>query len=145
VLVGLLIQDFPDTVLGLKDSSGQVHYMETLLEQYPGFAVFPSSESLLLRAMRKGAAGCISATANTHVTGIRWLYDGWRGPDAAAFHDMVSGIREAVQPFGWIPAVKAILAAREGTPDWARVRPPLGALNEQQSAELLAAVTEARG
>jgi len=145
VLVGLLIQDFPDTVLGLKDSSGQVHYMETLLEQYPGFAVFPSSESLLLRAMRKGAAGCISATANTHVTGIRWLYDGWQGADATAFHDMASGIREAIQPYGWIPAVKAILAAREGKPDWARVRPPLDALNEEQTKELLKAVAAAGG
>jgi 4-hydroxy-tetrahydrodipicolinate synthase len=145
VLVGLLIQDFRDTVVGLKDSSGQVHYMETLLEQYPGFAVFPSSESLLLRALRKGAAGCISATANTHVTGIRWLYDGWESPEAQALHEVASGIREAVAPFGWIPAVKAILAAREGKPDWARVRPPLDALSEEQTKELLAAVAAAGG
>jgi 4-hydroxy-tetrahydrodipicolinate synthase len=145
VLVGLLTHDFPDTVLGLKDSSGQVHYVETLLEQNPGFAVFPSSESLLLRALRKGAAGCISATANTHVTGIRWLYDGWQGADAQAFHDMASGIREAIQPYGWIPGVKAILAARESTPDWARVRPPLDALNEEHTKELLKAVAAAGG
>jgi 4-hydroxy-tetrahydrodipicolinate synthase len=145
VLVGLLIQDFPETVVGLKDSSGQVHYMETLLEQFPGFAVFPSSEAVLLRAMRKGAAGCISATANTHVTGIRWLFDGWEGPDAQDLHDMAARVREAVQPFGWIPAVKAILAAREGKPDWARVRPPLDALNEEQTKELLAAVAAAGG
>jgi 4-hydroxy-tetrahydrodipicolinate synthase len=145
VLVGLLIQDFPETVVGIKDSSGQVHYLETLLEQYPGFAVFPSSESILLRALRKGAAGCISATANTHVTGIRWLYDGWQGSDAQALHEVASGIREAIQPFGWIPAVKAILAAREGAPDWARVRPPLDALNEEQAKELVAAVAKAGG
>lgn len=145
VLVGLLIQDFPDTVVGLKDSSGQIHYMETLLEQFPGFAVFPSSESILLRALRKGAAGCISATANTHVTAIRWLYDGWQGPDAGALHEVASSVREAVQPFGWIPAVKAILAAREGNPDWARVRPPLDALGEEQTKELLAAVAKAGG
>jgi 4-hydroxy-tetrahydrodipicolinate synthase len=145
VLVGLLIHDFPETIVGLKDSSGQIHYMETLLEQYPGFAVFPSSEAILLRALRKGAAGCISATANTHVTGIRWLYDGWEGPDAQALHEVVAGIRDAVQPFGWIPSVKAILAAREGTPDWNRVRPPLDALNEEQSKELLKAVASAGG
>lgn len=145
VLVGLLIQDFPDIVVGLKDSSGQVHYMETLLESYPGFAVFPSSESILLRAMRKGAAGCISATANTHVTGIRWLYDGWDSAAAQSLHEIASSIREAVQPYGWIPAVKAILAAREGKPDWERVRPPLDALNEQQKTELLEAVAKAGG
>lgn len=145
VLVGLLIHDFPDTVLGLKDSSGQIHYMETLLEQNPGFAVFPSSEGLLLRALRNGAAGCISATANTHVTGIRWLFDGWQGPHAQELHEMVSRVRDAVQPFGWIPGVKAILASREGTSDWTRVRPPLDALDERQTKELLAAVAAAGG
>jgi 4-hydroxy-tetrahydrodipicolinate synthase len=142
-LVGLLIQDFPETVVGLKDSSGQVSYMETLLASYPNFAVFPSSESLLLQAMRKGAAGIISATANTHVTGIRALYDGWQSEQAGALHDKAAAIREAAAPYGWIPAVKAILAAREGTPEWALVRPPLGALNEQQRAELFAAVKAA--
>ena len=140
-LIGLLIQDFPDIVVGLKDSSGDVAYVETLLETYPGFAVFPSNESLLRAAMQKGAAGCISATANTHVAGIRRLYDGWKGPEAEALHKAASDIRAAVQPYGWIPAVKAILAAREGSPDWARVRPPLDALDDKKKADLMLALS----
>jgi len=145
VLVGLLTHDFPETVLGLKDSSGDVDYMETLLESYPGFAVFPSSESLLLRGMRKGAAGLISATANTNVAGIRALYDGWQDEDALDLHKKAAAIREAVAPYGWIPGVKAILAAREGTPDWARVRPPLDELSDLQKTDLLTAIEMAGG
>lgn len=145
VLVGLLIQDFPDTVVGLKDSSGDVDYMETLLENFPGFAVFPSSEALLLNAMRKGAAGLISATANINVAGIREVYDGWQRPDALSLQSKASLIRESVAPFGWIPGVKAILAAREGTPDWARVRPPLDELSDQQKTDLLTALREITG
>ena len=145
LLVGLLLQDFPETIVGLKDSSGDVDYMETLLESYPGFAVFPSSESLLLKGLRKGAAGIISATANTHVAGIRALYDNWQTDQAAALHDRASAIRAAAQPFGWIPAVKAILAAREGTSDWARVRPPLDELNDDEKNDLLAAIEAAGG
>jgi 4-hydroxy-tetrahydrodipicolinate synthase len=144
-LVGLLTQDFPDTVVGLKDSSGDVDYMETLLETFPGFAVFPSSEALLLNAMRKGAAGLISATANINVAGIREVFDGSQRPDALSLQSKASLIREAVAPFGWIPGVKAILAAREGTPDWARVRPPLDELSDQQKTDLLAAVREITG
>jgi 4-hydroxy-tetrahydrodipicolinate synthase len=144
-LVGLLTQDFPDTVVGLKDSSGDVDYMETLLETFPGFAVFPSSEALLLNAMRKGAAGLISATANINVAGIREVFDGLQRPDALSLQSKASLIREAVAPFGWIPGVKAVLAAREGTPDWARVRPPLDELSDQQKTDLLAAVREITG
>jgi 4-hydroxy-tetrahydrodipicolinate synthase len=145
ILVGLLIQDFPDTVAGLKDSSGDTDYMETLLESFPGFAVFPSSEALLVRAMRKGAAGLISATANINMAGIREVYDGLERPDILSLQSKASLIREGVAAYGWIPGVKAILAAREGTPDWARVRPPLDELSDQQKTELLAAVREITG
>lgn len=145
-LVGLLIQDFPGVVVGLKDSSGDAEYLNTLLESYPGFAVFPSSESALLDAMRRGAAGCISATANTHVAMIRNLYDNWEdAANAENMHRACSAVRAAVQPFGWIPGVKAILSARDGTPDWNRTRPPLEALDTKRKAELLAAVAAAGG
>ena len=145
-LVGLLISDFPGVVVGLKDSSGDVEYMNTLLESYPGFAVFPSSESLLLDAMRRGAAGCISATANTHCTIIRNLYDNWQDTESAeALQYACASIRAAVQPFGWIPGVKAILSAREGTPDWNRMRPPLEPLEPKQKSDLLTAVAAAGG
>jgi 4-hydroxy-tetrahydrodipicolinate synthase len=144
-LVGRLIAAYPKTVVGLKDSSGVVAYTERLLAEYPGFAVFPSSEALLLAALKKGAAGCISATANTHVAGMRKLYDGWQGPSAHALHEAASRVRYAVQNYPFIPAVKAILAAREGRPDWLRIRPPLEPLDAKASTEMLAALKQAEG
>jgi len=139
-LVARLITAFPDTVAGLKDSSGDVAYTDRLLSEHQGFAVFPSSESLLLAGLRKGAAGCISATANTHVAGIRRLYDGWRGPDAEKLHEATSRVRQVVQNYPFIPAVKAILAEREGTPDWLHIRPPLEQLGVKAKADLIEAL-----
>jgi 4-hydroxy-tetrahydrodipicolinate synthase len=142
-LVARLIGAYPKVVVGLKDSSGNVPYVEELLAAHPGFAIFPSSEALLLAALRKGAAGCISASANTHAGLIRKLYDGWRGPDAEKLHEAASKVRRAVQDYPFIPAVKAILAEREGTRDWLHIRPPLEPLDEKASASLLAAVKQA--
>jgi len=144
-LVGRLRNAFPETVVGLKDSSGDVAYLDKLLESYPGFAVFPSSEALLLAALRKGAAGCISATANTHVTEIRGLFDRWRESDAAALHNQVSSVRRLVQNYPLIPAVKALLAARDKANNWLHVRPPLEPLDPQSRSVLLAALTKLRG
>ena len=141
-LVGRLRAAFPDNVVGLKDSSGDVAYLDKLLESYPGFAVFPSSEALLLAALRKGAAGCISATANTHVLEIRRLFDRWRDSDAAMLHERVSAVRRLVQSYPLIPAVKAILAARDKADDWLRVRPPLESLDSNSRGELLSALTK---
>lgn len=139
-LVARLITAFPATVVGLKDSSGDSAYMDRLLTEHAGFAVFPSSEALMLAGLRKGAAGCISATANTHVGGIRRLYDGWRGPDAEKLHETTSRVRQAVQNYPLIPAVKAILAEREGASDWLHIRPPLEQLGAKAKADLIAAL-----
>jgi 4-hydroxy-tetrahydrodipicolinate synthase len=137
-LVGHLIKSFPKTVVGLKDSSGDVAYLNRLLESYPGFAVFPSSEALLLAAMRKGAAGCISASANTQAGAIRALYDGWQGAEAESLSRAASAVRNLMQKFPLIAAVKAVLAERTKSPDWARVRPPLDPLSPAQRKELSA-------
>src|SRR4029077_12209221 len=102
----------------------------------PDFNVFPSSEALLLAAMNKGAAGCISATANTQVGAIRALYDGGQGGDADALSRAASAVRLLMQKFPLIAAVKAVLAERTKSPDWARVRPPLDPLSPAQRKEL---------
>lgn len=141
-LIGRLRAAFPEIVVGLKDSSGDVAYLDKLLESYPAFAIFPSSEALLLAALRKGAAGCISATANTHVLEIRRLFDRWRENDASTLHDRVSAVRRLVQSYPLIPAVKAILAARDKADDWLRVRPPLETLDSKSRGELLSALTK---
>lgn len=141
-LVGHLIKSFPKTVVGLKDSSGDVAYMNRLLESYPGFAVFPSSEALLLAAMKKGAAGCISATANIQASAIRALYDGWQGAEAESLSRAASAVRLLMQKFPLIAAVKAVLAERLRSPDWARVRPPLDPLSPAQRKELAAELSK---
>src|SRR6201997_5738867 len=73
-LVGRLIKAYAETVVGLKDSSGDWSNTAALLATFPGFAVFPGSEVFLLDALRKGAPGCITASGNVNVPGIRKLY-----------------------------------------------------------------------
>ena len=53
-LVGRFIKAYPQTVVGLKDSSGDWNNTAALLDRYPGFAVFPGSEVFLLDGLRKG-------------------------------------------------------------------------------------------
>lgn len=135
-LIGRLIRQFPETVVGLKDSSGDVAYVDTLLQSFPGFSVFPSSEALMLAALKKGAAGCISATANINIGPISRLYDNWQSAGAEALHQEVSGVRNLMVKFPLIPAIKAVLAEQTGEPDWARTRPPLDRLPAAQASEL---------
>src|SRR6267142_2603796 len=137
-LVGRLIRAYPGTVVGLKDSSGNWSNTAALLERFPGFAVFPGSEVFLLEALRRGGAGCITASGNVNVPGIRKLYDNWRGPQAETLQTEITTLRKALQAYPMVPALKRVVAHYHNDPAWAAVRPPLVALDQAQSATLIA-------
>jgi len=137
-LVGRLIKAYPETVVGLKDSSGNWNNTAALLERFPGFAVFPGSEVFLLDGLRKGGAGCITASGNVNVPGIRKLYDNWRGPQAETLQAEITTLRNTLQAYPMVPALKRVVAHYHNDPSWAAVRPPLVPLDPAQSAALIA-------
>jgi 4-hydroxy-tetrahydrodipicolinate synthase len=138
-LIARLREAFPGIIAGMKDSSGDAENTLAMIEAFPeGFAVFPGAEVYLLRALRAGAAGCISASANINAAGIRRLYDRWQEPDAEALQAELNAVRKAVEARVMIPALKAVLAARYRDPAWLTVRPPLLPIAEATRAELLA-------
>jgi 4-hydroxy-tetrahydrodipicolinate synthase len=137
-LVSRLIDAYPETVVGLKDSSGDWQNTAALLDGFPGFAVFPGSEVFLLDALRKGGAGCITATGNINVSGIARIYRDWRTPQADALQADATALRKTMQAYPMVPALKRVVAHFGDDPGWAAVRPPMTPLDPAQSAALLA-------
>jgi len=136
-LIGRLIEAFPDTVVGLKDSSGDFSNTQAILAAHAGFEVFPGSEVFLLDGLRKGAVGCISATCNVSAAAIRRVYDNWQGPDADRLQAEITALRKAVQAFPMIAVLKALIAHYRRDPDWARVRPPLVKLPAEEAEKAI--------
>jgi 4-hydroxy-tetrahydrodipicolinate synthase len=135
-LVERLSADFPETVVGLKDSGGDWSYSETLLRRYPGFSAFVGNERHLRDALELGGPGTITATANLAPGRIAKLYDRWGRSGGDELNESVIAYRRALEDFPTIPAVKAVLARRTGHPGWARVRPPLTALDAERTNDL---------
>jgi len=144
-LIGRLIKAFPDTVVGLKDSSGDWSNTAAILEAYPQFEVFPGSEIFLLDGLRKGAAGCISATCNVSAAAIRNVYDNWRSADADQLQGAITALRKAIQAYPMIPALKAIIAHYRRDPGWARLRPPFTDLPAADAAKAIETLAQAHG
>jgi 4-hydroxy-tetrahydrodipicolinate synthase len=144
-LIGRLIKAFPDTVVGLKDSSGDWSNTAAILDAYPQFEVFPGSEIFLLDGLRKGAAGCISATCNVGAAAIRNVYDNWRSAEADRLQDDITALRKAIQAYPMIPALKAIIAHYRQDPIWARLRPPFTDLSPADAAKAIQTLAEAHG
>ncbi len=139
-LIEKLLAAYPGIVVGIKDSSGDWNNTKALLESFPGFEVFPGSETFLLEGLRLGGSGCISATANINVRAMRELLEGWNTPEADAMQQQLSALRAVVQKFPMVSANKAVLAQMHFAPEWSVVRPPLIALSAEATEQLLAAL-----
>ena len=138
-LIERLLKDYPDTIAGVKDSSGDWENTKGMLDNFQpeGFDVFAGSETFLLSTLRGGGGGCISATANVNPGPIAQLAKTWEQDDADAQQEQLNVVRNVFQGYVMIPALKAAVARFGGNPDWAILRPPLVALTEAEQDDLV--------
>jgi 4-hydroxy-tetrahydrodipicolinate synthase len=132
--------DFPQQVVGIKDSSGDWANTEVLLG-IDGLTVYPGSELPLLDALPLGAKGCISATANLNAAAIGDVirrYDDGDADAAHRAHDAVREFRLAIEAAAPIPSQKRLLAIASGDARWANVRPPLVGMSAEAGHALAA-------
>ncbi len=143
-LIERLLQRYPATIAGIKDSGGDFAFTRQLIEAFAsrGFQVYAGSETFLLPTLVAGGAGCISATANVNPAAMLRLANDWRAPDAAAQQAALDAVRQAFQKFPIVPALKAAVAQGTGDDDWRRTRPPLIALDAAQRAALQVALPD---
>jgi 4-hydroxy-tetrahydrodipicolinate synthase len=161
-LVERLLKAYPNTIAGMKDSSGDWNNTKTFLDAFAvragraistasaarTFDVFVGSESFLLAKMRHGGVGTISATANVNPAAIHKLYREWNTADDADQQQRKLNVVREVFNSGKFPsmiaALKQAIAIYRNDPEWTRVRPPLVELTKEQ-AKLLAAELKAIG
>ena len=144
-LVERLVHAYPGVIAGLKDSSGDWSHTLALIERgFDDFRVFSGSETFLLRNLRAGGAGAISATANATPDALVTLYREWRSERADTLQDALGRTRAIFQRYPLIAALKAFIAESTHDPEWERVRPPLTPLSAGQRSELFAALREER-
>ena len=139
-LLERLVKTYPNTVIGIKDSSGDWAYTESVIQALvsTGFRVYAGSEVFLLRTLRAGGVGCISATANINPKAIAELAARWQELGADALQESLSAVRAIFAQYPMIPGMKAAVAHYSKDPDWLRVRPPLLALGLEQQKTLMA-------
>lgn len=142
-LIARLRKAYPETVVGLKDSSGDWANTKAILDEFPDFEVFPGSEVFLLDGLRSGAAGCISATANVAAKSIRHLYDNWQGPDADKLQSEVTALRKAIQSYPMIPMLKGLIGHYREDRGWADLRPPFTEVSEDEAAKAAESLAQA--
>jgi 4-hydroxy-tetrahydrodipicolinate synthase len=141
-LVARLHADFPEQIVGIKDSSNDWDNTRRLFD-IDGLIVYPGSELPLIDALELGGPGCISATANVNMAAISKVVSLYDAGDMDAAREQQASIATArltIQDYAPIPAQKRLLAMETGDERWANVRPPLDALSEAKGRELAEAL-----
>ena len=139
-LIDRLLKAYPETIAGMKDSSGDWANTKAVLDRFAnaGFDVFVGSETFLLANMKNGGKGAISATANVNPAKIAALFRDWASSDADARQKELDSLRGIFAKHPMIAAMKRAMAHWRRDEDWSRVRPPLVEIAPRESATLIA-------
>ncbi|MEQ9556977.1 MAG: dihydrodipicolinate synthase family protein [Rhodospirillales bacterium] len=128
-LIGMLRKAYPNTVVGMKDSSGVLENMLTATREFPGFCVFSGADDLMLPVLREGGAGCITACANIASDLAQAVYSEYRtNGDDGNIEDLqkpLAAVRKIISGYPLIPSLKAMVARHTGDNAWANMRPPV--------------------
>ena len=129
-LIGRLKSDYPDLVMGVKDSGGDWTFTGALLARHADLAILVGDERHLAAGVRLGAKGAISGLANVCPAQLLALVE--EGRNDSRIGELVNEVLK----YPVTPAVKALVARRRNDEGWHNVRPPLTRISEPDAREL---------
>ncbi|NEJ69724.1 dihydrodipicolinate synthase family protein [Rhizobium phaseoli] len=129
-LIGRLRTAFPNIVIGVKDSSGDWPFTETLLKAHGDLVILVGDERHLAKGVRLGGQGAISGMANFVPREVKLMAE--EGKDDSRIEDFVAELLK----FPVTAAVKVMVAQLTSNDIWLAVRPPLVSISAEGQAEL---------
>lgn len=138
-LIERMIKEYPDAIVGMKDSSGDLDNMVAAAKNFPEFCVLSGADDLILPLLKQGGGGCITACANIMPGLLKEMYEGFKaGKDITEVNNMITSVRIAMAKLPAPPGQKAVIARHTGNDDWRMMRPPLMKLEGDALAQLYA-------
>lgn len=131
-----LVEQFPGTVIGMKDSSGDWPNMKSICEAIPGFKLYSGTEKYFLDVLRTGGAGVISATTNLTGYIAAEVYKRWKDDSAEELQQTLTAARLAFEGASFISSVKYILSQWHENTAWLNIRPPNSRLSLKDIEDL---------
>ena len=127
-----LIKDFPENIIGMKDSTGN------LWDNFKAknFSMFVGSEKKLLNGLKLGAAGCISATTNVTGSLAKKVFDDFHKSGDSSSDEKLKALRTVFDDTGNLISALHTLKSMENEV-YKNMLPPLEMLSEEKKNEML--------
>ena len=123
-IVYKLVENFPDQIIGVKDSS--YNLFEKL--KINNFSLMPGSESKLLKGLDLGCSGIITATTNATASLARNVYENFTKKKEQNLNEKLCKIRAVFDQYNLISGLHTFFGQND--PNYHNILPPLRILNE---------------
>ena len=130
-IVYKLVENFPDQIIGVKDSS--YNLFEKL--KINNFSLMPGSESKLLKGLDLGCSGIITATTNATASLARNVYENFTKKKEQNLNEKLCKIRAVFEQYNLISGLHTFFGQND--PNYYNILPPLRILNESEKNNLL--------
>ena len=125
-----LVKKFPKQIIGIKDSSYNI-FEKLKLEN---FSVLPGSETKLIKGLKVGCSGIITATCNVTAKLSRKVYDDFIRDKSETDNKKLCDVREAFENYNLISGIHAYYSTRDMI--YKNVLPPLSLLGKNDYQDL---------
>ena len=126
-----LAKKFPKQIIGVKDSS--YNLFENL--KIDNFSVLPGSENKLLKGLKLGCDGIITATCNITATLTRKVFDDFAKNKEQTVNEKLCKIRTVFDGYNLISAIHTLMAQIDKS--YNNILPPLSLLNNKDCQKLI--------
>jgi len=126
-----LVKKFPNQIVGVKDSS--YNLFERL--KLENFSIFPGSELKLLKGLKLGCSGIITATCNVTAELSRKVYDDFHSGKEQLYNQKLCNVRKVFDKYNLISGLHTYYSQENKI--YKNILPPLSLLNEADEKKLI--------
>ena len=145
-IIETLLKLYPNNIVGIKDSSGNIDSMLKTVKYFQDLALFCGHDSLVLKVCKRGGAGAI--TAGTNIAGrllsfiINNINKEKEIEDFNSYQALLEKIRETITLEEPISVMKAYFSIINKNADWNKVMPPLKSLDNPSNSKTIIRLIE---
>jgi 4-hydroxy-tetrahydrodipicolinate synthase len=126
-----LVKKFPRQIIGIKDSTYNI-FEELKLEN---FSILPGSETKLIKGLKIGCSGIITATCNVTAELSRKVYDDFIKDKSTKDNQKLCDVREAFDKYNLISGLHSYYSAKNKI--YKNILPPLKLLEQNDYQDLI--------
>ena len=125
-----LVKKFPKQIIGIKDSTYNI-FEELKLKN---FSILPGSETKLIKGLKIGCSGIITATCNVTAELSRKVYDDFIKDKSTTDNQKLCDVREAFDKYNLISGLHSYYSTKDKI--YKNILPPLSLLRQNDYLDL---------